>query len=197
MSSGGDDVLRAVHDLRRVCERFPGLRVAFLEANCSWAPYWLWRIDEHYQQRERALKTQLPMLPSEYFKRQCWCRSSPTSISPPICSSSSATTTWCSPPTSAPGQPFPVSRRHAARPALRSLVAQQDPLGQHRTTLWHGVSKDRRATQSTEPTEREEELIRGIPRTSFCFPRAPWIPWLFSLHLQPQLEKLAGRVAAP
>ena len=55
-----------------VCERFPGLRVAFLEANCSWAPYWLWRIDEHYQQRERALKTQLPMLPSEYFKRQCW-----------------------------------------------------------------------------------------------------------------------------
>ena len=27
-----------------VLERFPGLRVAFLEANCSWVPYWLWRL---------------------------------------------------------------------------------------------------------------------------------------------------------
>ena len=55
-----------------VLERFPELKVAFLEANCSWVPYWLWRMDEHYEHRERQLRDKLPLLPSEYFKRQCW-----------------------------------------------------------------------------------------------------------------------------
>ena len=32
-----------------VCERFPGLRIAFLEGNCSWVPFWLWRMDEHWE----------------------------------------------------------------------------------------------------------------------------------------------------
>src|SRR5262245_12924075 len=32
-----------------VMERFPKLQVAFLEANCSWSPWLLWRLDEHYE----------------------------------------------------------------------------------------------------------------------------------------------------
>jgi predicted TIM-barrel fold metal-dependent hydrolase len=55
-----------------VCERFPALRVAFLEGNCSWLPFWLWRLDEHYETREHKLKKSLPLRPSEYFKRQCF-----------------------------------------------------------------------------------------------------------------------------
>ena len=55
-----------------VCERFPGLRVAFLEGNCSWLPFWLWRMDEHYEVREVTLKDKLPLPPSEYFTRQCF-----------------------------------------------------------------------------------------------------------------------------
>ena len=55
-----------------VCERFPGLRVAFLEGNCSWLPFWLWRMDEHYEVREATLKDKLPLPPSEYFTRQCF-----------------------------------------------------------------------------------------------------------------------------
>ena len=55
-----------------VLERFPGLRVAFLEGNCSWLPFWLWRMTEHYEHRERALKKRLPLSPTEYFKRQCY-----------------------------------------------------------------------------------------------------------------------------
>ena len=55
-----------------VLERFPGLKVAFLEANCSWVPYWLWRMDEHYEHRESVMKSKLPLRPSEYFKRQCF-----------------------------------------------------------------------------------------------------------------------------
>ena len=32
-----------------VFERFPGLRAAFLEASCSWAPAWLWNLDERVE----------------------------------------------------------------------------------------------------------------------------------------------------
>ena len=55
-----------------VLERFPGLRVAFLEANCGWVPYWLWRMNEHYELREKSVKAKLPRRPSEYFLGQCF-----------------------------------------------------------------------------------------------------------------------------
>ena len=32
-----------------VLERFPGLEVAFLEAGCGWVPFWLERMDDHYE----------------------------------------------------------------------------------------------------------------------------------------------------
>jgi predicted TIM-barrel fold metal-dependent hydrolase len=55
-----------------VLERFPGLRIAFLEANCSWLPFWLWRMDEHYEHREGVIRDTMPLRPSDYFKRQCY-----------------------------------------------------------------------------------------------------------------------------
>ena len=55
-----------------VCERFPALRVAFLEGNCSWVPFWLWRMEEHYETRVHVVKDKLPLTPTEYFKRQCY-----------------------------------------------------------------------------------------------------------------------------
>ena len=55
-----------------VCARFPGVRFAFLEGNASWLPFWLWRMDEHWEAREHRVKKQLPLRPSEYFKRQCF-----------------------------------------------------------------------------------------------------------------------------
>ena len=55
-----------------VCERFSTLRIALLEANCSWLPFWLWRMDEHYEHREADLRPKLPLTPTQYFKRQCF-----------------------------------------------------------------------------------------------------------------------------
>lgn len=55
-----------------VLARFPGLKVAFLEANVGWVPYWLWRLDEHYEHREPGIRKTLPKRPSEYFKEQCY-----------------------------------------------------------------------------------------------------------------------------
>ena len=49
-----------------VLARFPSLRVAFLEAGAGWLPFWLERLDEHWE----LLPEQAPALdrpPSEYF----------------------------------------------------------------------------------------------------------------------------------
>ena len=50
-----------------VLDRFPELRVAFLEAGVGWVPYWMDRFDEKYHKRNVEM-TPLKMLPSEYIK---------------------------------------------------------------------------------------------------------------------------------
>ncbi len=50
-----------------VFERFPGLRVAFVEGGVTWLPHLLWRMDKEF----KALRQQAPYLkrlPSEYIK---------------------------------------------------------------------------------------------------------------------------------
>ncbi len=55
-----------------VLERHPALRVGFFEAGCSWAPYWLARLDDHFEHpRLGSYMADLSMRPSEYFERQC------------------------------------------------------------------------------------------------------------------------------
>ena len=54
-----------------VLARHPNLKVAFLEANCSWLPWLLWRLDEAYELEGDLDMADLAMPPSEYFKRQC------------------------------------------------------------------------------------------------------------------------------
>jgi predicted TIM-barrel fold metal-dependent hydrolase len=57
-----------------VMERFSRLRFAFLEGQCGWLPFWLGRMDEHYEWRESyGEMTHLSMPPSEYFRRQGFC----------------------------------------------------------------------------------------------------------------------------
>ena len=54
--------------LRGVMERFPRLRIAFMEAGCSWVPYWMGRMDEEWEKRG---KTEAPLCkkkPSAYVK---------------------------------------------------------------------------------------------------------------------------------
>ncbi len=49
-----------------VLDRFPGVRVAFLEAGCGWAPYWVERLHEHWERRG----AEMPLLlrdPIEFF----------------------------------------------------------------------------------------------------------------------------------
>jgi uncharacterized protein len=56
-----------------VCERFPELRLIFLEANGGWLVPMLERLDHHAH--VPLFKPDVPDLkmdPSEYFRRQCW-----------------------------------------------------------------------------------------------------------------------------
>ena len=64
-----------------ILEKHPRLKVAFLEGNCSWLPWLLWRLDEHWELFSDTDAPNTKMKPSEYFKRQCYvsvdCEESP------------------------------------------------------------------------------------------------------------------------
>ena len=55
-----------------VLEQHPNLRAAFLEANCAWLPWLLWRIEEMHELELDAYMPELTESPIELFKRQCW-----------------------------------------------------------------------------------------------------------------------------
>ena len=57
-------------------EEFPRLRVGFFEAGAGYVPYWLERMDEHYEGYSKDA-TPMQMAPSEYFQRQCWVSCEP------------------------------------------------------------------------------------------------------------------------
>lgn len=61
-----------------VLERHPKLRVGFLESGCGWLPYWLWRLDEEYENLHWEVKDNVKMNPSEYFRRQCFIEIEPS-----------------------------------------------------------------------------------------------------------------------
>ena len=54
-----------------VLERFKKLRVGFLEANCAWVPWLLWRMDEHAEFAGKTGASHLSKPPSAYFKERC------------------------------------------------------------------------------------------------------------------------------
>jgi predicted TIM-barrel fold metal-dependent hydrolase len=52
-------------------ERFPRLRTGFMESNAGWAPFWLDRLDEHWQRFAWMLEPRPKRLPGEIFRAQC------------------------------------------------------------------------------------------------------------------------------
>jgi predicted TIM-barrel fold metal-dependent hydrolase len=59
-----------------ILHRFPRLRVGFMEAGVGWLPFWLERLDEHWE----LLPEQAPGIdrpPSEYFKGRCFVTTEP------------------------------------------------------------------------------------------------------------------------
>jgi predicted TIM-barrel fold metal-dependent hydrolase len=54
-----------------VLDRFPRLRVGFFESGLGWLPYWLHRLDEHFEVMGH-LAPQLRRRPTEIFREQCF-----------------------------------------------------------------------------------------------------------------------------
>lgn len=61
-----------------VLERHPSLKVGLFESGCGWLPYWLWRLDEEYNNLAWEVKDSVKMKPSEYFRRQCFISVEPS-----------------------------------------------------------------------------------------------------------------------
>ena len=55
-----------------VMERHPKLRAAFLEGPAGWLYWWLWRLDDQWEKFGSGCERELSMLPSQYFRRQCY-----------------------------------------------------------------------------------------------------------------------------
>lgn len=55
-----------------VAERFPNLRIAFLECGVGWVPYWMERMDEEWEKRGKVEAPQCRNKPSEYVKAGNW-----------------------------------------------------------------------------------------------------------------------------
>lgn len=54
--------------LEGIPERFPDLRIAFLEAGAGWAPYWMERMDDEYAKRGEVEAPALRKKPSDYVR---------------------------------------------------------------------------------------------------------------------------------
>ena len=55
-----------------VLEKFPTLKVAFLEGNCAWLPWLPYRLDERAELHGALTDVPLSRKPSEYFLDQCY-----------------------------------------------------------------------------------------------------------------------------
>ncbi len=58
--------------VRGVFDRFPRLRVGYLEAGAAWVPWWLSRIEEHLEAVGWKESSGLERNPVDYFKRNCF-----------------------------------------------------------------------------------------------------------------------------
>ncbi len=112
-----------------VCQRFPELRIVFLEANGGWVVPWLERLDHHAE----IFSWDVPDLkrpPSEYFKRQCWISFDPDestlafSARSPLCGPDRII--WAS------DYPHPDAKFPGTTDDLREAIADLDPAWQSR-----------------------------------------------------------------
>jgi len=55
-----------------VLERFPKLKVVHVEADVGWLPYWLQRMEQHWDFSGNAEHPEMKLRPTEYFKRQIY-----------------------------------------------------------------------------------------------------------------------------
>jgi predicted TIM-barrel fold metal-dependent hydrolase len=54
-----------------VFDRYPGLRIGFIEVGCGWIPHFLEMVDDRYWRNRHWTNTKVKKVPSQYFKDHC------------------------------------------------------------------------------------------------------------------------------
>ena len=131
-----------------VCERFPDLRLLFLEANGGWIVPWLERLDHHAVAFPWDVPT-LKQAPSAYFRRQCWISFDPdestlafTARSPLV---GADRIVWASdyphPDAKYPGVTAELAEAmEPLTPAEQARIAGENAVDLYRLSIWLGVS---------------------------------------------------------
>ncbi|MFP6662820.1 MAG: amidohydrolase family protein [Deltaproteobacteria bacterium] len=70
-----------------ILARHPKLRVGFMEAAVGWLPFWLERLDEHWEHMPEQAPA-IDKAPSEYFKHRCFLTTEPEEAMVPYVSDS-------------------------------------------------------------------------------------------------------------
>ena len=147
-----------------VCERFPGAKFIFLEANGGWIVPWLERLDHHCRKFQWEVPN-LELLPSEYFRRQCWISFDPdetmlgfTARSPLV---GADRIIWAS-DYPHPDAKFPGVTEELAEAldGLRLGGAARDHLGERHRALRHRLN-DARPASPTQPGRLERRPRRS------------------------------------
>ena len=82
-----------------IAVKFPKLKMSFLEIGASWLPYYLDRLDEHWEKRGKVDMPLMTEAPSEVFRNSLFKVSveggektllTATSCSPPMCPTGTA-----------------------------------------------------------------------------------------------------------
>lgn len=107
-----------------VFERFPQLKIVSVENDVSWIPHFMYRIDHAYDRLRHLEGLTLPMLPSEYMKRNVWSTFQfETSTVPFTCQAYSSDRMMWSSDYPHTDSPWPRSREFIAE-ALKNLSAE-------------------------------------------------------------------------
>ena len=52
-------------------DRFPELRLYFVETNAGWMPYFWWMLDDNYRLYKNWYKVELKKMPTDYVRTHC------------------------------------------------------------------------------------------------------------------------------
>ncbi len=122
-----------------VFERFPKLNVVHVEADAGWTPYWLQRMEQHWEFSGNAEHPDLKMRPTEYFKRNVFvaCRSDEPTLKAAIDLAGDSNFVWNT------DYPHPDGTWPWA---LREMEEQPIPDASKRKILWDNPARAFRLT---------------------------------------------------
>ena len=150
-----------------VLERFPNLRVAFLEGNCGWLPWALYRLDERWEMRKGYCNEPMSLRPSDYFLRQCFISVDvEEDLVGDVVKRIGDNNVVISTDYPHADSHWPNAVNHFMAVEMPSDVAKKNSVGQLRAAVWRGLRKN--SPQRTRSTQEKASKNSLRPRVFSC-----------------------------